>query len=184
MKYVALMRAINVAGHASVRMSDVRDAFTGAGCAKARTCAQSGNVIFESRARDVAGILRKIHRTLFAPIDDEPEILVRTGEEIERLANRAPFSDVEAGPGIKLCVVFLSRKPRIRPKLPLVSATEALEAIARSDRDVFVVSRPKGSGFFGFPNSFVETAFGVSATSRNWSAVTRIPRLLQTGFAR
>ena len=45
--YVAFMRAINVAGHASVRMSDVRDAFAAAGCRKVRTYIQSGNVIFE-----------------------------------------------------------------------------------------------------------------------------------------
>jgi len=44
--YVAFIRAINVAGHASVRMSDVRDAFVAAGCKDVRTYIQSGNVMF------------------------------------------------------------------------------------------------------------------------------------------
>ncbi len=61
--YVAFMRAINVAGHASVRMSDVRDAFAAAGCRKVRTYLQSGNVIFESPPREAAAILRKVQRT-------------------------------------------------------------------------------------------------------------------------
>ncbi len=41
-RYVAFIRAINVAGHASVRMSDLRDAFTAAGCKGVRTYIQSG----------------------------------------------------------------------------------------------------------------------------------------------
>jgi len=36
------------------------------------------------------------------------------------------------------------------------------------------VSRPKRRGFFGFPNSFIEDQFGVSATTRNWSTVIKI----------
>jgi hypothetical protein len=39
---------------------------------------------------------------------------------------------------------------------------------------VFVVSRRKTNGFFGFPNNFVEKELGVSATSRNWSTITKI----------
>ena len=45
-KYVAFLRAMNVAGHASVRMTDLREAFAAAGCQGVRTYIQSGNVIF------------------------------------------------------------------------------------------------------------------------------------------
>ncbi len=177
-KYVAFMRAINVAGHASVKMSDVRDAFAAAGCRNVRTYIQSGNVIFESPARDAATILQKVRAKLRSVLDDEP-ILFRTVGEMEELIRRAPFKDVEAEPGIKLYVVFLSQRPRSKPRLPLVSSKEALEAVAMSDRDVFVVSRRKKNGFFGFPNNFVEKELGVSATSRNWSTITKIIEFLQ-----
>jgi hypothetical protein len=43
-----------------------------------------------------------------------------------------------------------------------------------SDREVFVVSRRKKNGFFGSPNNFVEKELGASASSRNWSIVTKI----------
>jgi uncharacterized protein (DUF1697 family) len=172
--YVAFMRAINVAGHASVRMSDVRDAFAAAGCRKVRTYIQSGNVIFESPARDAAATLRKVRGRLRNLLDDEPHIVLRTVREIEDLVKRAPFKDVQAEPGIKLYVAFLSQKPRIKPRFPLVSSKEALEAVAMSDREVFVVSRRKKNGFFGFPNNFIEHELEVSATTRNWSTVTKI----------
>ena len=43
-----------------------------------------------------------------------------------------------------------------------------------TDREVFIVSRRKKNGFFGFPNAFIEQELGVSVTSRNWSTVTKI----------
>ena len=48
-----------------------------------------------------------------------------------------------------------------------------------SDREVFLVSRRKANGFFGFPNAFIEDQLGVPATSRNWNTVTKIHALLQ-----
>jgi len=43
---------------------------------------------------------------------------------------------------------------------------------------VLLLSSPKPNGFYGFPNAFVETAFGVAATTRNWSTVTSLAKLL------
>ena len=57
--YVAFIRAINVAGHARIRMATVREAFTAAGCRKVRSYIQSGNVIFESSARESANLCRE-----------------------------------------------------------------------------------------------------------------------------
>jgi hypothetical protein len=43
-----------------------------------------------------------------------------------------------------------------------------------SNREVFILSRPRQNGFLGFPINFIEQELGVSATSRNWSTVTKI----------
>jgi uncharacterized protein (DUF1697 family) len=55
-----------------------------------------------------------------------------------------------------------------------MSDKEAVEAIAIRNREAFIVTRQKPNGFFGFPNNFIEKELGVSATSRNWSTVTKI----------
>src|SRR5271167_972859 len=118
--YVAFMRAINVAVHASVRMSEVRNAFAAAGCRNVTTYIQSGNVIFESPARDAAGILRKVRSELRNVLNTEPDTLCRTVGEIEELVRRDPFKDLKGEPGVKLYVTFLSQRPRSKPRLPLV----------------------------------------------------------------
>jgi uncharacterized protein (DUF1697 family) len=177
--YIAFMRAVNVPGHGSVTMSEIRDAFGAAGCRKIRTFIQSGNIVFESSANDVAAVLRTVTRTLRTVLNEEPVILLRTVGQIEALISRAPFKDVPAEPAIKLYVAFLSGTPRRKPRFPVVSSQEALELVAIRDREAFVVSRRKKNGFFGIPNNFVEKELGVCATCRNWSTITRIVKFAQ-----
>lgn len=172
--YVAFMRAINVAGHAIVKMSALRDAFAAAGCKNVQTFIQSGNVVFECPEQKSAAVFQKIRAKLRDLLGTEPGILFRTVRDVEGIVKTAPFKDFNVDPGIKLYVAFLSEKPRIKPALPLVSSKEALEVIAMKGLEVFIVSRRKPNGFFGFPNNFIEKELGVSATSRNWSTVTKI----------
>jgi uncharacterized protein (DUF1697 family) len=177
--YIAIMRAINVPGHGRVMMSDVRDAFATAGCSKIGTFIQSGNIVFESSAREVAGVIRKVTRALRTALNEEPVILLRTPGQIQALIGRAPFVAVQAELGIKLYVAFLSKAPRHKPKLPVVSRQEALELVGIRDREAFIVSRRKKNGFFGIPNTFVEKELGVCATCRNWSTITKIVKFAQ-----
>ena len=172
--YIAFMRAMNVPGHGRVTMSDVRAAFAAAGCRRITTFIQSGNIIVESRPKDVAAVLRAVKRTLGAVLNEEPVILLRTVGEIDALIGSVPFKDVRAESSLKLYAAFLSEVPRSKPRFPVVSHQEALELVAIRDREAFVVSRRKTNGFFGIPNNFVEKELGVCATCRNWSTVTRI----------
>src|SRR5437867_1306095 len=120
------MRAINVAGHASVKMTDLRAVFTAAGCRNVTTFIQSGNVLFDSPERGIPAILRKLRGHLRQLLGDEPDVILRTVEEIDALVARAPFKKVRAGVAVKLCVVFLSQAPQHRPRLPIVAPKEAL----------------------------------------------------------
>jgi uncharacterized protein (DUF1697 family) len=174
-RYVALIRAINVPGHQNLRMDDVRRAFEAARFGNVRTCLQSGNVIFDSPHASRAAIDQTIRRVFCQRFDAEPELVLRTGRELRRLVESDPFRRVaSAGPRVKLYVAFLLRQPRCTPAFPLVSAKEALTAVGMTKLEVFLVSRLKPNGFFGFPNNFIEQALGVPATTRNWSTVTRI----------
>jgi uncharacterized protein (DUF1697 family) len=170
---VAFLRAINVGGKSMVRMADLQQMFVAAGCRNVRTYIQSGNVIFEA-PRGRAAAIEKVITALTRTLGKQPGIVFRTLDELERLVVKPPFGGVQGGPLVKLYVAFLMRAPLGRPKFPFLSEAEACEAIGMKDRDVFIVSRPKRRGFFGFPNLFIEEAFGVPATTRNWSTVTKI----------
>ena len=169
--HVAFLRAINVPGHPKVKMADLKQAFSGAGCRDVKTVIQSGNVLYEASKRDVETLHQRIHEELKELLGREATVLFRRHSEIRDLVKAAPFKDVEADADVKLYVVFLSQEPVSKPTLPTVSPRESLEAISAKGREVFVVSRKKKNGGYGFPNGFVEKEFRVPATSRNWSTV-------------
>ena len=57
---VAFPRAVNVAGHASVRMTALKRVFESAGCANVRTYIQSGNVIYDAPRAEAAATRQRI----------------------------------------------------------------------------------------------------------------------------
>ena len=178
-RYVAFLRAINVAGHGTLKMTDLREAFEQAGASDIRTVIQSGNVLFDSAKRDAPAIIRRVRAALPGSSNEGPEVVLRGLGDVRALVARDPFAGYAKSGRIKFYVAFLAREPARVPPLPIVSAKDALEAIAIEGCEAFIVSRLKPSGFFGFPNNFIEGALGVTATTRNWSTVTAIARLAE-----
>ena len=178
--HVAFMRAINVGGRALVKMTDLQDAFASVGCKNVRTVIQSGNVVFDAHERQAPVLLQKLPKVLRELIGGEPQVVVRTAGDLERLVKADPFRKVEPAGAPKLYVTFLAEKPKGKISFPLVSNADCLEAIAMKKLDVFIVSRRKKNGFYGFPNNFIEKELRTSGTTRNWSTVTKIVALIRS----
>lgn len=173
-RHVAFLRAINVPGHPKVKMEDLRQAFSNAGCRDVKTVIQSGNVLYEAPKGDVETFHQRIQEELEELLGREATVLFRRHREIRDLVKAAPFKAVNADTDVKLYVVLLSQKPIRKPTFPIVSPKESLEVLSVKGLEVFVVSGKKENGGYGFPNGFVEKEFGVPATSRNWSTITKI----------
>jgi uncharacterized protein (DUF1697 family) len=63
-RYVALLRGINVGGKTLIRMADLKGCVEGLGFDDVSTFIASGNVLFESSERDAAKLETKIERAL------------------------------------------------------------------------------------------------------------------------
>jgi len=174
-RYVAFLRAINVRGHAMIRMPHLCTAFEAAGCRNVTSYSSAGNVLFETSVPDSDALFRKVQARVCALAGGEPNIVFRTMSELDAAARAAPFGALVDDKTIKLYVVFLAEPAKRKPTLPMVDAKERLELVGVHGAHAYVVSRRKpNSLMYGFPNSFVENALGVAATSRNWSTVATI----------
>ena len=180
MIYVALLRGINVGGNKLIRMKDLARICADAGLKNVRTYIASGNVIFESGSANKTALTRKIEKALHQTLGYEVTVVLRTLSEIKSIVNRSPFKKYEASKDVMLCVVFLANEPKTKPALPLVSLTDNLEVFEVADGTACVVSRRKKTGWFGFPNNFVEKQFGVTGTTRQWSTVKKLLKFAET----
>ncbi len=178
-RYVAFLRAINVAGQKLIKMQELARIFAAAGCKNIRTYIQSGNVIFDSKSTNSAALSKKIERTLQQVLGYEVTVMLRTLSEVEALVRRNPFKKIKTDEEVMLCVVFFSDQPKRTPILPLISIKENLELFEIKDGAAFVVSGRKQNGPSGFPNAFVEKELGVVGTTRNWNTVNKIVHLAE-----
>ena len=180
-KYVALLRGINVGGTKLIKMEDLSRVFARSGFKNVRTFIQSGNVIFDAAENNPDVLAKKIEKKLLKSLGHEVTVIVRTIAELEDILKRNPFKKIKPGADVVVFVTFLSAEPNSRPKLPLISATENLEVFAIKDRAAFILARRKKNGRGGFPNSFIEKQLGVPATTRNWTTVRKIVALAKSG---
>ena len=172
-RYVAFLRAVNVAGHGRVTMEALSRAFARRGCERVRTWIQSGNVLFDAPGRDREALARDLEEHLAKLLGGEAVVCLRTLRQLEGLVRRDPFAGHRRDRDAKLYVTFLRRSPSRRPPPGAGNGKDGLEVIGRDGLDVFVVSRPV-KGRRGFPNLLVEEAFGVPGTSRNWNTVSAV----------
>lgn len=176
-RYVALLRGINVGGRNLIKMEDLSRLFTRCGLSNVTTYIQSGNVIFESMETNVTELAETIEKKLYKTLGQKVSVLLRTVSDLEKMVRRNPFKRVKPGDDVMLFVTFLAAEPNRKPKLPLIAASENLEAFQIKDRAVFIIARRRKNGWFGFPNNFIEKELGVSATTRNWTTVNKLFRL-------
>ena len=177
-RYVALLRAVNVGGKGLVKKDALRDAFARAGGTNVSTFIASGNVLFDARPDRVESVVAGARKRLQPVLGAEPVVMVRSAKEMSALMRRGPFAGVDAPKILKRYILFLADVPARRPRLPLTQAKEELDIVHVAARDCWVVSRRKASGMYGFPGIFVEAALGVASTARSWSTVTRLAELM------
>lgn len=119
MKYVALLRGINVGGKNKVPMPQLKAVFEAIGSANVRTYINSGNVIFEhqeSQAKLVSSIEETIAQTFKFSVD----VVVVSAERLQAIARELP-NDWQNDSTMKCDVIFL--RPEVDSPLVLDQLT-------------------------------------------------------------
>lgn len=105
MKYVALLRGINVGNSVKVNMKELKALFEEIGCAEVSTYINSGNVFFES-AQTRSAVRDSIEKKLAEITGAEIRVLIKTKVEITEIANGIP-ADWENDADQKTDVAYL-----------------------------------------------------------------------------
>ena len=166
---VALLRGINVGGHARIPMNELRSVVETLGVGEVRTYLQSGNLVL-AEADDEVGV--RCERAIASHFGLDVRVLVRTAEEIGEVVAANPFPVDGLDPRM-VHAVFLEA-------VPSAEAVERLDP-DRSPPDRFVVSGteiylhyPNGSGRSKLDLGYFERTLGVRGTARNWNTVTAL----------
>ena len=143
--WIALLRAINLAGLNRIRMSDSRELLAASGYANARTLLQSGNVVFEAESRSGAKLEAELERATDKRLGVDTDYLVRSAKEWESLVAHNPFpAEAKRDPG-HLLVVCMKRAPKPADVATLQAAIRGPELVRSHGKQLYVVY-PAGVG--------------------------------------
>jgi uncharacterized protein (DUF1697 family) len=177
MKYVALLRGINVGGDRKVDMKQLKTTFEGMGLGEVRTYINSGNVIFSAKPGDARNLKRALERAIKADFGFPVTVLLRDATEMAALLEELP--DNWANDDAAKCdVIFLGED---------VDAPEVLEQLViKPDIDdvhyipgavLWRVERPNvtRSGL----TKLVGTELYAQTTVRNCNTVRKLAELMR-----
>jgi uncharacterized protein (DUF1697 family) len=171
---IAFLRGINVGGHRTISMSELRDVLTAAGYADVRTHLQSGNVVLTSRLSP-AKLERALEQLLADRFGSDARVLVRTREELADVVARDPFAGIADNPSRHL-VVFLSAEPAAEVLRGLEALQLEPERFVASGREIYAW-HPDGLNRSKLAPLLVDRRLGVTATGRNWNTVCKLLEL-------
>ena len=170
--YVALLRAVNVAGK-SLALSALRDYAAALGLADPRTLLQSGNLIFRSSGKKPAELERLLAREAEKRLGVTTDFLVRSSKELTSIIANNPFADAARRDPAHLLVMFLKDEPSADAVAALRKAIAGPEKIAADARQLYIVY-PDGIGRSKLTTSLIEKRIATRGTGRNWNTLLKL----------
>src|SRR5262245_3802561 len=110
MRYVALLRGINVGGNTMIKMEDLRRMFEGLGFENVVSYINSGNLAFDvSGKTSETDLCKKIEKVVEGHLGKLVQVMVRKQKDIENVLANNPF-DGEYSSHKEMHVLFLKEK--------------------------------------------------------------------------
>lgn len=172
-RYIALIRGINVGGYKKVPMAILRDVLREVGFKAVKTYIQSGNVVFqssESNSKAVEEIIQKIIKSHFGFI---VPVIVKTKVELELIFDSCVFSQDKK---TKSYFVLLD-------EIPDTNLVKEARAIVFENEEFSIVNNciyfysSIGYGRTKFNMNMFEKKLKVTATSRNYNTINKLIEL-------
>ena len=170
-RYVAFLRAINVGGH-TVKMDRLRSLFAELKFANVETFIASGNVLFDTRAKALDAVERRIESHLEHALGYEVATFVRDINDLAAVTVSHPFADV-ALEGTSLWVGFLKVAPAPAQVATFESLRTADDEFHLHGREAYWFRRGRMSDS-KITGKMLERALGAPFTFRNVTTVTKL----------
>lgn len=174
MKYIALLRGINVGGQKKIKMADLRAMCEKIGLQEVQTYIQSGNVIFKNSEENTSVLEKDLQNQIKTTFGFEVPVMVMTQAYLQEVAENNPFLKLNKDLDTKLLhVTFLAEQP----------AENLIKVLAEKDygTDEFEVIEnrvylyfPNGYGRTKLTNTVFEKKLQVAATTRNWRTTKKL----------
>jgi uncharacterized protein (DUF1697 family) len=178
MIYIALLRAINVAGHKPVAMPDLTRMLAESGLSGARSVLRTGNLVFSRASAARTDLIeRMLEEEARRRLGLNTDFFVRTAAEWTRIVAGNPFRE-EAERDPAHLVVLLTKTAITPASVDALRASIAGPEQVRGNRRHLYIVYPAGIGRSRLTNALLERKLGTRATARNWNTVLKLAAMV------
>ena len=176
MALVVFLRGVNVGGHRRFRPSTFAAELKHLG---AVNIGAAGTFVIRARITRA-----KLRAELARRLPFEITIAICDGRDIAKLIDSEPYAHQRARPDIVRFISVLTASPRLKPALPMTFPPRGKWLVKILARDgCFIVGQyrrhMKTIGYLGG----IDRLFGVPVTTRSWSTIASIGRVLAAATA-
>lgn len=171
--YVALLRAVNLGPHQRILMTDLRAVGEKCGWSKLSTVAQTGNLLFEAKAKRVALLEQELEAGLTEAFGITTPVLVRSESEWRAALDANPFPRQAKSDPSHLVIMVLKAKASAAALAALRAAIVGRERVELVGQQLYAVY-PDGIGQSKLTSALIERKLGVTGTARNWNTAQKV----------
>jgi uncharacterized protein (DUF1697 family) len=139
MKYVALLRAINVGGKNLMRMAELRACLEARKFERVSTYIQSGNILFDSDLADALRLTAAIERALSETFNREVPVFLRSQAQMKKVVAGAPNA-WKNGAELRKNVAFLRAPLTAKRALPSIAVKEGVDSLDAGEGVVYMTT--------------------------------------------
>jgi uncharacterized protein (DUF1697 family) len=177
-RYVVLLRGINVGGNNIIKMIELKKLFEKMGFENVITYIQSGNIVFDDSENDKAILREKIEYTLSEKFGNVIKIIILTLTEIKAIIKKKPEDFGEEKGKYKYNVIFLVEPLKAKDAIKEIKARDGVDKIYEGDKIVYfsyLISERSKS----YISKIVETAIYKNISIRNWNTTEKLYELMK-----
>jgi uncharacterized protein (DUF1697 family) len=176
MRYVALLRGINVGGNNLLAKGDLIDCFEKAGMKDVTTFIASGNVLFESSAAQKK-LVPKLEAALSKRFNYAARVTLRSHDELERIVTKAPKGFGKSPDAYRYDVIFLFDGVTAEEAVPQLEPKEGVDAVW-GGTGVIYFSRLVAKAAQSRLSKVASLPIYKEMTIRNWNTTSKLLALL------
>ena len=176
MRYIALLRGINLGGNNLIKMADLKAEFEKLGFKKVVSYINSGNLAFDTTKSSEKKLSDKIEKAVEAMVNKNIQVMVRKQSAIGDVVKKDPFKGKYESHKF-MHVLFLKEElPADKKKLLLEQQTDD-EEIAVHGREIYCLLKRGVADSVLMNKAFIEKKLKVLPTARNWRTVQKLAEL-------
>jgi uncharacterized protein (DUF1697 family) len=177
-KYLALLRGINVGGNNIIKMANLKKCFEDMGCINVATFIQSGNVIFNSDEKDKIKLTVKIENVLSKTFNYNSRVVLITDTFLKSIVKTAPLNFGSDPSKYRYDVIFLKEPLTSKAAMKDVKIKEGVDNdYAR--KNVLYFSRLIANAAQSRLQKIITLPIYKNMTIRNWNTTTKLLALME-----